>query len=674
MSSKLLNTVLKLSAIGVFTILVFAPALKNGFLDMDDSLYIRDNPYIQNGLTLDSLKWSLTADFFKKTDHCEYWQPITMISRALDISFHGKDPMGHHLTNLLLHLINICLVYFLFVLIFNEPIGATIACLIFAVHPLQVEPVSWVTARKDLMSEVFLLLTFIFYIFAGKKEDRRFYFASIAAYAFALMSKPVHVTVPILLILLNWSLLQKTFFKKSFRLRTAVLEGMPHFFLAAFCALAVRFSYDTIEHELPISNLVTFALNGTVSYLKRFVYPVGLNFVGVPDAQTFSTTETVVSVMVLTTLIFIAIKRGWKDPITWGLGWFFIALLPALKGSALNDRFMYLPIVGLCMVCGSYSGRLLVDHSFRWVVAVLFLTVLVTLSVITRNQIFLWKDDFTLLNDALKHSERNWVAHSNLSFSYININNLEKAEYHAVKAANYAPDRDDIQGQLARVYSLEKKYDKALEVLKHLFELNPTYKNGLYQLMFIYRETGREDDLKQLYKNLVDNHVIEQLETLLSSNPNRLEDNIILANLYQYVGDKSKLEPCLRRILVLNPSDNYCRFNLGVLLQNSWRNDEAIDLFKECLQRDPKMKDVYNSLGISLARANKINESIASFEQGLRLDPKNAEMYYNLGVAYAKRGDVAKARASMTAALKIKPNYLPPAKALERMNQIESGK
>lgn len=412
--------------LSVLVLAVYRQVIHFDFISLDDNLFIFQNPYIRDGFTWAALKWAWSADLFFQTPYVDYWQPITVMSRLLDVQLYGMNPAGHHFMNLLLHWINTLLVFALIVRMTKSKLSAIVVACFFAVHPLSVEAVAWATARKDLLSSFFVLLCMYAYVFAVTEKQLRFYVYSFIFFVLALMSKPAMIFLPLWLLVLDYWPLGRT---QTTALIKLVREKI--LFLIGSAAMLIVTVVLPLDKE---SSIWSYGVAASFwSYplrigeqLYRFFVPLDLNIYQSHDAPALLSLPTVaLSMMTIAVLsgLFFYLRR--QAPYLLA-GWLFflIGIAPSVSRLWSANRFMYLPIIGLAIIIGyGLSGK---SRIVGWVVA-LWITCLGGLSFYQTSH---WRNDFTLFSHTLKINPHNTKAHYILGTRYYAAGQWQKALTH----------------------------------------------------------------------------------------------------------------------------------------------------------------------------------------------------------------------------------------------------
>jgi protein O-mannosyl-transferase len=438
--------------LGVFVL--YHPAIEYGFLSYDDPDYVTDHPLVKRGLT-----WQGTASAFTKV-HAFNWHPLTTLSHMLDCELFGLEPWGHHLTNILLHTMTVSLLFtFLF-----KATGAfwksAVVSALYGIHPLRVESVVWISERKDVLSGVFFLLTLLAYVCWVRQSpvSKGKFFNSISSYpwiaivlfTFGLMSKPMLVTVPFVLLLLDYWPLQRIGKPAIPAIIRLLVEKIPFFILSILsCCLTLWAQTDALsgKETAPLSGRIANAIASLLHYLYQWFYPFNLA-IFYPFQLNDIGAGKLVLLTILVTLLFIAlVLLGLKHPAVWTGGCWFIGMLIPVLGlvqvgmQARADRYTYLPHMGLIIAL----VWLVADWANRWRIRAPILVAL-TMGLIgffswcSCQQIKIWKDDVTLWSHAVSSTRMNATAHFNLGVAFAQQNNMHKAVEHHIKALDIRPN------------------------------------------------------------------------------------------------------------------------------------------------------------------------------------------------------------------------------------------
>ena len=609
MAGRTPSKLLVVALLVAVTLAAYAPLFGNAFVNYDDDLYITHNHHVRSGLEAESVAWAFTT--FQGAN----WFPLTRLSWMLDAELFGLNATGFHFTNLLLHVANVVLV-FLVLARMTGAIGASaFVAAIFAVHPLHVESVAWAAARKDVLSGLFALLALLAYErYVRAPRPRRWYAAITAALALGLMAKPTLVTLPFLLLLLDeWPLARlrppepPAAWERS-RVRRAIAEKLPLLALVA-AASAVTFvaqrSGGTVQslEIYPLAVRMQNALVATVAYIGKTFWPSGLAVFyphpgrALPIAQVLGAAAllTAISVGVLT-----ALRR--RPYLAVGWLWFVGGLVPVIGlvqvgQAAMADRYTYLPLIGLAVMV-AWGARESAEHSRALArgAAALGAVVVMALAWVTAEQVRTWRSSVTLLEHALRVTERNHVAHTNLGMVLAGGDRLDAAAAHLLAALRFAPRAPIANGLLAEVRVRQERLEDAR---RH-------YQAALRR---------RPEDVRWLAG---------------------------LGSLLLQLEKFARAESQYRAALQTRPSAASLHAGLGLALLGRGQVDAAIASFEEARRLEPAEAQVHGHLGRALQRAGRDAEAIAAYRETLRLGARTPPLLNNLAWLLAT-GDRASA-------------------------------
>jgi hypothetical protein len=454
----------------------------NDFVNYDDDIYPQ-NFNVQNGLQIEYLHWAFTTKTFNQ------WHPLTWISLQLDTELFGSDPFGYHSTNLLLHALNTVLLFWLLRMATNRVYPSAVVAALFATHPLHVESVAWVASRKDVLSTFFLLLTLLFYVRYTRTLKLSTYLPIVCAFALGLLAKPISVTLPLVLILLDyWPLrrLSSPFLNQKQEARETpstpratpfrlFWEKLPLMAIALLAAMTILPGARQDGGELrwgislPQEERLKCASIATTSYLRDTFWPSGLAvFYPLPD-KGFSTREAAFSVAMLAAITIVAILFSQSRPYLL-VGWFFflITLLPAttliqLESYAKADRNTYVPLIGVFIALVWGARDLLNQNRFTARLTLpLSIAVLAICMVLSWKQVQHWRDSTALWEHALASTKENYFPHIKLGQALLNEGRKAEAREQFQEAVRLRPDISITHMTLGMNYLATEQYEKAI--------------------------------------------------------------------------------------------------------------------------------------------------------------------------------------------------------------------
>jgi Tfp pilus assembly protein PilF len=464
--------------LAVLTIATFQTVVDNEFVNFDDGLYVTENPRTQAGLDLENIRWALTAM------EPSNWHPLTLWSHMADCELYGLNPRGHHLTSLVLHVAAVLALFGLLRYMTGSLWRSAMASALFAIHPLHVESVAWVAERKDVLSALFWFLTMLAYVAFTRKRSVGRYMVVLACFALALMAKSMVVTLPVVLLALDYWPLGRLEWgwtrEDRRRLRAAVVDKIPLLAMAAAVSLATivaqRGAISPVDF-VPLGLRITNALNSFFVYITQAVVPVRM-------AVFYPLRPIPVWGLALAALFFIgvtffAIRRARSAGyLVTGWFWYVVTLLPVIGilqvgSQARADRYTYIPLVGI-FIAVAWGAGALVSKRPAWRTAVVSATALwiAVLSFGAHRQATRWADSVTLFEHAIAVTEDNRLAHLNLAEALSNEGDRAALEHYR-RAIEIAPQWADAHAGLGETLRQWGRGEEAIVPLERAVELAP---------------------------------------------------------------------------------------------------------------------------------------------------------------------------------------------------------
>lgn len=465
---------------------VFAVVSGYDFVNFDDYLYVKNNPHVTTGLTAENIWWAFTSI------HGGYWIPLTWLSYMLDTQIYGTAPGGYHLTNVIIHAASVLALLVLLCRTTGDPWKSAFVAALFALHPLQVESVAWITERKDVLCAFFGFIALIFYSEYVTSRKSLFFSFSFFAFILGTMSKPMLVTLPVIMMLMDyWPLARYTPCVRQGSLSrdretfAATLREKFWFYTGSivFSALTIYTQHagsmtQTLEAH-PLELRIANAATSYIKYLGKIFWPVDLA-VFYPLPATIPLWQVACSITVLLAVTAAAVRFGRRQPsLIVGWLWFLVTLFPVIGlvqvgDQAMADRFTYLPAIGIFIVVAWGIPELLKAAPYQHILlplgACLALTACIGLS---RQQLTYWRDTLTLFRHAQLVTSANFVTQTRLGFAFSEKGLLPEAIDEFRKAAELSPDNSMAHNALGVAYAKSLRYDEAINEFSKALALAP---------------------------------------------------------------------------------------------------------------------------------------------------------------------------------------------------------
>ncbi len=580
----------------------FLPVKNAGFVSYDDLDYVTQNPTVLKGLHPAGIGWALT------TFDAGNWHPLTWVSHMLDVTLFGLKPGPHHLTNLALHATSAVLLLLLLAGMSGALWPSFLVAALFSIHPLHVESVAWISERKDVLSGLFAMLTLLAYLRYLKKPGIARYLAVVLAFVLGLMAKPMLVTLPFVLLLLDWWPLGRFSSAAGPRRPQAAVVGrlfvekIPLLALTAISAFVTYIAQKqggamTDSDFFPLSARVSNAIVAYVRYLGKMFWPRDLIYFYPHPLGTLPVWQVAACLLVLALISAAAVALCRRRPwLATGWLWFLGMLVPVIGvvqvgRQAMADRYSYLPLIGL-FVAIAWEARSRTQPSGPGTVArrVIVGAILVTLTILTYRQAGHWQNTQTLSNHLLSIDPRNYVAY--------NLKGMDLLLQHQPAAA--------------------------VPLLRTSVALSPTFLDARYNLGLALAELGEIDE------------ALIHFAAVVRATPRDAEALTNLGLQYVAKGDLPEALALFSRAAALEPRVARIQYHLGRTLDGMGRTTEAIAHYRTALALEPTYSEAHNNLGVSLAVLGRLDEAIRHFEEAVRLSPGYEEAGANLKRARRK--------------------------------------
>jgi len=623
------------AALALLTLACFANALPRTFVNYDDDVYITDNAHVKNGLAPAELGWALT------TFHAANWHPATWISHMFDVQLFGLDARKHHLVNLLLHAANAAILFLLLARMTGAAWCSAFAAALFAIHPLHVESFAWIAERKDVLSTLLWLLTTAAWLRYLRLKTAAAYVPVTLLYALGLMAKPMLVTLPFTLLLLDvWPLRRLALSGKASRSdwTRLVREKAPLFALSAASCVVTSIAQgrggavqDLMRY--PLEGRIANAFVAYAAYLGKTVWPSGLAVFYPYRPFELSSWPVLGAVLAVAgaTALALAFKR--RAPyVAFGWFWYVGTLVPVIGlvqvgGQSMADRYTYVPLIGLFVAVAwgwaDAFGRTAVVRTIGVAAACAWL---VALSAASQLQLGTWADRKTLFRHAAAVTTDNCLAHEKLGVTLLDEGDIAGAITHLNEAIRILPGYPDAHYNLGLAMVRQGRPADAVEEFKQVIQLDPTSAIAHNNLGGAYIQLGRLDA------------ALEEINAAIRIDPASREAHFNLANLLAQTGRDADAVEAYAKALGGGSDDAEALDRLALALTRLERWPEAVERFRQELRLRPRAPEVHNSLGIALARMGRMSEALAAFREAVRLAPGYEEAADNVRRAEAALG------------------------------------
>jgi protein O-mannosyl-transferase len=609
---------------------VFSQLHTHQFLNYDDGIYVTANDHVKGGLTAAGLRWAFTSPTLN-------WHPVTWLSHMLDVELFGLHAGPHLIVNALLHAVNSVLVLLLLVRATGLLWRSSFVAALFAVHPLHVESVAWLSERKDVLSTLFFLLTLYLYVRFCESRSKWTYVALTVTFILGLMSKGMLVTLPFVLLLLDFWPLRRL---RGFEARTVwkvVLEKLPLFALVV-PAVAVTYQAQRGMAALAdpqkvgiLARLANAAIS-YVAYIGKMFWPAGLANL-YPYRVVISPTKAVLAAAVLVAITAAAILMRRARP--WFFtGWFwFVGTLVPVIGlvqigvQSMADRYTYIPLIGLFVAVAWFAGDFLEQRPrLRPVASVAAVLVIVVLTSAAYVQASYWKDSETLFSHTLATTRRNPNAHFALGKALLDDRKDPAGAAREFQAAltissNSAPAHHS----LGAAYAAMGRLDDAASEYRRAIEIDPSNERRYRELATVEMRRGRKTEAARLLTR----------SAAMTSDP-AAQGAVALER-----GDLKEALAKYADAIRIAPASAEVRNDFAAALAKAGRDDEALRQYQEALRLKPSLYDAHMNIGALLSRRDRNDEAIAHFSNAAAIQPQSTEPHVYLALALVSAGGAA---------------------------------
>ncbi len=644
--------------LAVVTLFAYRGVRNNDFLSYDDNYYVWQNQQVQHGVNLQSIEWAFTT--FNRSN----WHPLTWISHMIDWSLYGNNPSGHHITNVCFHAANAILLFLLLLYMTGYSGRSAMVAFLFAVHPAHVESVAWLAERKDVLCAFFWLATLLAYAWYVRKPSWVRFAGVICGFACALLSKPMAVTLPFTLLLLDiWPLRRISFAQET---RTPLLPSFCKLcvekwllFLMAAASSVITFIAQraggamTEFQALPLWERICNAAVSYCRYLWLIFWPDPLTAFYYHETKNINVSAVVVSVLALIVVTALCWNSRKDKPYCLvGWLWFLGTLAPVIGivqvgAQAMAERYTYLPSIGLFIAVVWLVGDA-VAHSpkIRAAAQLLAFAVIVACAVKTDAQVKIWKDTVTLFSHALEVDPRGEFPNLTLGTAYMMQGRFAVAQEYFERAMVFNPSRPLTLAHSA--YCLMQTRDPrnlqlAGQRLEQALHIAPDNTYALANMALWSFMMGRPKD-EEMYSRKV-----------IAARPDFVKARLYLGDALQAQNKLDEAAQEYRQALAMEPDYYFAHNSLGTILDRQGLTGEALKEFRLSVAIKPDQAMVHYKIGIILTQTHQLPEAAEEFTQAVRFDPANANAHNELAVVLFQLGEYEKAAEQFSEALRIDP-------------------
>ena len=579
------------AALVIATLVAYEPIRHNGFVSYDDKGYIVYNQVVKSGI-----KWESLGQAFTKP-HLYMWHPLTTISHMLDYELFGLNPTGHHLVSVTIHIVNVLLVFGIF-RSFGGPIwlSAFIAG-VFALHPIQVESVAWASERKTVLSGLFWLLTVAAYIHYARGPRLSRYLLVLAIFGFCIMTKPVVVTLPLALLLLDYWPLERIGERRTedrrrkteeerqkASLKWLIIEKIPLLAMSAFlCVMTIIMQASggivpTLE-RLPLEYRVANMFLSYIKYIIKMIWPIGLAICYPHPRAILSVVNVVICVILFILLTAICIYAGRRRKyVAVGWLWYLGTLVPVIGfvqsgAQGMANRYMYIPMLGLLMIIGWTAKDFIAGRPrAKTAAAAMGVLVLLSLLILTRMQVRYWENSLTLFGHDIEVTKDNILAENGYGCALSELGLVDEAQKHLQNAVRLSPAYSEARNNLASVYLKKGMLNEAIACFNEIISRNEATADIYYNLAAALEMQKKYDEAIKYYA----------------------------------------------KSLEMNPEDPAANKRMGIALLAAGKTNEAIGYAKRaCELTGDKDAECLDALASGFAAAGKFDEAVRIAEKAL---------------------------------------------------------
>lgn len=638
------TVLLQISLIIVLGFSVYADSLKGEFI-WDDNAFVRDNVYIKDWRHIPDILTKSTAAGAGYSD--DVYRPLQTFSYLIDNSVWKGNLIGYHLTNILLHILVSLAIYWLILLLFDNRMLAWFTSVLFIVHPVQTEAVSYISGRGDLLSALFMLLCAIFYIIQIGKQSRRLFIIMLLSYTLAILGKENAIILPLLLMLYHYVFKIKI----KFKLLLPIMGiAFIYILLRPVRTMALSFDFNIFLKRIPGFFVAI------INYLRILFLPLGLHMEYGNRIFNFTNPKAILGLILTLLLLIYAFKeRQVKKLLFFSVCWFFIALLPhssvyPVCAFYMAEHWLYFSSVGFFLIL-AYSLLLLYNRNHSRILFKISIICLVsTFSFLTIRQNKYWDNQISFYQRTLKYAPYSARVYNNLCQAYLggaNYGEALKACKCAIDLKSDYPEAycnlGDAYRNLGNIAQAEISYNDAIKI-------KPKFAIAYFQLGELYSHAGRSAE------------AIKKYEQVIEIDQNFIDAYNRLCEIYPLVHKNLEAVQICKKSLQFNPAQAMVYYNMGRAYENLGEKQNAIEAYSQAIKISPRFLEAYNNLAAVYSESKEVDKAIGLWNKAVQLDSNFATAHFNLAVFYfqQKKYDLAIQHCDKVIALgnKVDPAFL----------------
>jgi len=490
----------------VLILAVFRQVSQFDFVNIDDGTYVTENSHVLSGITLEGIHWAFS------TTYAEFWHPLTWISLMLDHQLYGLNAGAYHTTNLTLHILSTLLLFWLFNRMTGTPWRSAFVAALFGIHPLHVESVVWIAERKDVLSGFFWMLTLCLYVYYTEKQTIKRYGLVLCSFVLALLSKPMVITLPVIMILLDYWPIKRFKLQKGNVILWQVKEKFPFFILSAtFSIITIYARYKPYgkDFQSPFSSYIANAAVAFLKYVEKTFWPQDMAFFYPFSAQISIGYLCVSLLLIITISVFVLVMVQQQPYLFVGWLWYAVSILPVIGivrvgDFSMADRYHYLPSIGLAVMLAWGIPALIkreeIKKKILFPAGIIFIVIM---ALLAHRQCGYWQNSISLLRHTLQVTQNNYLAHNNMGLALFNQGKIEEAMKHYNESIRLKPYYAYAHNNRGIVYGELRQYQLAMNDFNEAIRKLPFYADAYYNRGVTYDKLGQHQNAIDDYNQAI---------------------------------------------------------------------------------------------------------------------------------------------------------------------------